>query len=400
MVRISTPEFIALMAMLVATVALSIDGMLPALPQIAVQLSPESPNQAQLILSSFVVGMALGTFVMGPLSDSFGRKTVIYFGAGLYVLSAAVCMVATSLETMIVARLLQGIGAAGPRVVSHALVRDLYSGREMARISSFIMIVFALVPAMAPLLGACVMLIFEWQAIFAVFIVFVVVSTSWMGLRIQEPITAQNRLPFRIKSFKTAVIEILSLGIVRTAILTLVFSYAVLFTGLLLIQPVFDQFFDRAVSFPVWFALISVLAASASFVNAMLVMQLGMRRLVSAAFQIQVVWSFLMLLLFNAGMISGSLGFGLFVFWVFGIFFQAGMTMGNLTALAMEPLGHIAGTAASVVSAVATLASVILAGIAGQFFDGTPLAMLIGVALFATCGTLSAHRLRRFDRRT
>ena len=150
----------------------------PALPQIAAQLSPESPNQAQLILSSFVVGMALGTFVMGPLSDSFGRKTVIYFGAGLYVLSAAVCMVATSLETMIVARLLQGIGAAGPRVVSHALVRDLYSGREMARISSFIMIVFALVPAMAPLLGAGVMLIFEWQAIFAVFIVFVEIGRA------------------------------------------------------------------------------------------------------------------------------------------------------------------------------------------------------------------------------
>lgn len=381
------------MAMLVATVALSIDGMLPALPHIAAQLSPESPNQAQLILSSFVVGMALGTFFMGPLSDSFGRKRIIYFGAGLYVLSAAVCMIATSLETMLIARLLQGIGAAGPRVISHALVRDLYSGREMARISSFIMVVFALVPAMAPLIGAGVMLAFEWQAIFAVFIVFVVVSTSWMGLRITEPITAQNRVPFRLRSFNLAVIEILSLAIVRTAILTLVFSYAVLFTGLLLIQPVFDHFFDRAASFPVWFALIAVCAASASFVNAMLVMQLGMRRLVSAAFRVQVLWSFLMLLLLYAGLISGPLGFGLFVFWVFGIFFQAGMTMGNLTALAMEPFAHIAGTAASVVSAVATLGSVILAGIAGQFFNGTPTAMMIGVAVFACCGLVSAHRL-------
>ena len=386
------------MAMLVATVALSIDGMLPALPHIATQLSPESPNQAQLILSSFVVGMALGTFFMGPLSDSFGRKRIIYFGAGLYVLSAAVCMIATSLETMLIARLLQGIGAAGPRVISHALVRDLYSGREMARISSFIMVVFALVPAMAPLIGAGVMLAFEWQAIFAVFIVFVVVSTSWMGLRITEPITAQNRVSFRFRSFNLAVIEILSLAIVRTAILTLVFSYAVLFTGLLLIQPVFDHFFDRAASFPVWFALIAVCAASASFVNAMLVMQLGMRRLVSAAFRVQVLWSFLMLLLLYAGLISGPLGFGLFVFWVFGIFFQAGMTMGNLTALAMEPFAHIAGTAASVVSAVATLGSVILAGIAGQFFNGTPTAMMIGVAVFACCGLVSAHGLQRYDR--
>lgn len=396
--RISTPEFIALMAMLVATVALSIDGMLPALPHIAAQLSPESPNQAQLILSSFVVGMALGTFVMGPLSDSFGRKRIIYFGAGLYVLSAAVCMMATSLEAMLVARLLQGIGAAGPRVVSHALVRDLYSGREMARISSFIMIVFALVPAMAPMLGAGVMIFFEWQAIFAVFILFVMISTTWMGLRITEPVTAENRVAFRYESFKSAVIEIMSLPIVRTAIVTLVFSYSILFTALLLVQPVFDQYFDRAVSFPFWFALISIFAASASFVNAMLVMKLGMRRLVSAAFQVQVVWSISMLLLLNAGLVSGSLGFALFVFWVFGVFFHAGMTMGNLTALAMEPLGHVAGTAASVVSAFATMGSVILAGIAGQFFNGTPAVMMIGVAVFACCGVVSAHWLRRYER--
>ena len=398
LVRISTPEFIALMAMLIATVALSIDGMLPALPHIAAQLSPDNPNQAQSVLSSFVVGMALGTFVMGPLSDSFGRKRIIYFGAGLYVVSAAVCIIATSLETMLLARLLQGIGAAGPRVVSHALVRDLYSGREMARISSFIMIVFALVPAMAPLLGAGVMLFFEWQAIFAVFILFVVVSTTWMGLRITEPITAQNRVTFRLESFKSAVIEILSFPIVRAAIVTLVFSYSILFTALLMVQPVFDYYFDRAVSFPVWFALISIFAASASFVNAMLVMKLGMRRLVSGAFWVQVAWSLSMLLLLYADLMTGPPGFAIFVFWMFGIFFHAGMTMGNLTALAMEPLGHIAGTAASVVSALATMGSVVLAGIAGQFFNGTPAAMMIGVAVFSCCGVIGAHWLRRYER--
>lgn len=396
--RISTSEFIALMAMLVATVALSIDGMLPALPYIASELSPENPNRAQMVLSSFVVGMALGTFIMGPLSDSFGRKTIIYWGAGLYVLFAIVCMVATNLETLIIARTLQGIGAAGPRVVSHALVRDLYSGREMARITSFIMIIFALVPAVAPLLGAAVMLIFEWQAIFAVFILFVVLSTTWMGVRIKEPVTADKRLPFRFQSLKSAVVEILSLKMVRTSIVTLIFSYAVLFTGLLLIQPVFDQFFGRAASFPVWFAVIAILAASASFVNAMLVMQLGMRRLVSIAFRVQVTWSILMLLLLNAGVISGDLGFALFLLWILGVFFQAGMTMGNLTALAMEPLGHIAGTAASVVSALATLGSVVLAGIVGQYFDGTPLIMILGVAVFALCGAISTHRLQRFER--
>ena len=396
--RISTSEFIALMAMLVATVALSIDGMLPALPYIASELSPENPNRAQLVLSSFVVGMALGTFLMGPLSDSFGRKTIIYWGAGLYVFFAVICMLATNLETLTLARIMQGIGAAGPRVVSQALVRDLYSGREMARITSFIMIIFALVPAVAPLLGAAVMLMFQWQAIFAVFILFVILSTTWMGVRIQEPVTLEKRRPFDFISLKTAIVEILSHRMVRTAIVTLIFAYSVLFTGLLLIQPVFDIYFARADIFPVWFAVIAILAASASFVNAILVLQWGMRRLVSIAFRVQVFWSAVMLLLLNNGTLSGEFGFAMFVLWMLGVFFQAGMTMGNLTALAMEPLGHIAGTAASLVSALATLGSVILAGIVGQFFDGTPLVMFVGVVVFAICGVISTNHLQRFER--
>ena len=397
--RISTPEFIALMAMLVATVALSIDAMLPALPNIALELTPNHTNQAQLILSSFILGMALGTFVMGPLSDSFGRKNIIYFGASVYIISSALCMFAPNLETIVVARVLQGIGAAAPRVVSQALIRDLYSGREMARISSFIMIIFSLVPAVAPLLGAGLISVFDWRAIFVTFILFVVMSTIWTGIRITEPLKPEMRVPFSVQTFWAALTEISSLGIVRTSIITLIFSYGILFTTILLVQPIFDQFFARADSFPFWFALIAVLSASASFVNAMLVMQMGMRRLISTALRVQIIWSFLMLLLFQCGIISGAWGFAIFVFWIFGLFFQTGMTLGNLTALAMEPLGRIAGTGASVISAVATLGSVAIATIIGQFFDGTPLVMIIGIFVLAFCGAYSAHRLQRFERR-
>jgi DHA1 family bicyclomycin/chloramphenicol resistance-like MFS transporter len=397
--RISTPEFIALMAMLVATVALSIDAMLPALPNIALELTPNHTNQAQLILSSFILGMALGTFVMGPLSDSFGRKNIIYFGASVYIISSALCMFAPNLETIVVARVLQGIGAAAPRVVSQALIRDLYSGREMARISSFIMIIFSLVPAVAPLLGAGLISVFDWRAIFVTFILFVVVSTIWTGTRITEPLKPEMRVPFSVQTFWAALAEINSLGIVRTSIVTLIFSYGILFTTILLVQPIFDQFFARADSFPLWFALIAILSASASFLNAMLVMQMGMRRLISTALRVQIIWSFLMLLLFQGGMILEAWGFAIFVFWIFGLFFQTGMTLGNLTALAMEPLGHIAGTGASVISAVSTLGSVAIATIIGQFFDGTPLVMIVSVFILASCGAFSAHRLQRFERR-
>ena len=398
--RISTPEFISLMAMLVATVAISIDAMLPALPDIAIQLTAKNPNQVQFILSAFIGGMALGTLVVGPLSDSFGRKNIIYVGAVIYISFSALCMFATDLETIVIARVFQGIGAAAPRVVSQALVRDLYSGREMARITSFIMIIFSIAPAVAPLLGAGLISLFDWRAIFCIFIIFALISTIWTKIRIREPLRPEMRVPFQIKIFRAAFLEIISIGIVRVSIITLIFSYGTLFTCILLVQQVFDQFFGRANSFPEWFAVIAAFSASASFLNSMLVMKLGMRRLISAALRVQIALSAFMLLMFWTGAISGNLGFGFFVFWIFSLFFQAGLTFGNLTALAMEPLGHIAGTAASVISALATLGSVFLATIAGHFFDGTPLAMIISIALFASFGALSAHLLQRFERKS
>ena len=396
--RISTAEFVAIMAMLVATVAISIDGMLPALSIIADELTPLRPNNAQMILSFFVAGMAAGTLIVGPLSDSFGRKPIIYYGASLYIFTSAVCVLSPSLEVILISRFLQGVGASAPRVVAQALVRDFYKGREMARISSFIMIIFALVPAIAPLLGSFVMLAFNWRFIFLVFIAFVAVSTMWMAFRIDESVTKEKRIEFNLKQVVLAFKEVLSNQMILTSIITLVFAYGILFIGIFLIQPVFEQVFNRAATFPYWFATIALLAASSSYVNARLVRKLGMRMLTSIAFRAQVCFSALVFLVYWLGYFEGQFGFFCFLFWMFSIFFQAGLTMGNLTALAMEPVGHIAGTAASLVSAIATIGSVLLAAIVGQFFDGTPAAMIAGVALFATLGAISSHRLNRYDR--
>ena len=396
--RISTAEFVAIMAMLVATVAISIDGMLPALSIIADELTPLRPNNAQMILSFFVAGMAAGTLIVGPLSDSFGRKPIIYYGASLYIFTSAVCVLSPSLEVILISRFLQGVGASAPRVVAQALVRDFYKGREMARISSFIMIIFALVPAIAPLLGSFVMLAFNWRFIFLMFIAFVAVSTMWMTFRIDESVTKEKRIEFNLKQVGLAFKEVLSNQMILTSIITLVFAYGILFIGIFLIQPVFEQVFDRASTFPYWFATIALLAASSSYVNARLVRKLGMRMLTSIAFRAQVCFSALVFFVYWLGYFEGQFGFFCFLFWMFSIFFQAGLTMGNLTALAMEPVGHIAGTAASLVSAIATIGSVLLAAIVGQFFDGTPAAMIAGVALFATLGAISSNRLKWYDR--
>lgn len=396
--KITTAEFVAIMAMMVATVAISIDGILPALTLIADELTPDAPNRAQLVLSVFIVGMAIGTFVMGPLSDSFGRKRVIYYGAALYITCALICALTQSFEVLLFARMMQGIGASAPRVVSQALVRDYYQGREMARISSLIMIVFSIVPAIAPLLGSFVMLAFQWQAIFGMFIVFVALSTVWLGLRVDETVGPDNRMAFRLRPIKSAIKEVLTHPMIVIAIFGLIFAYCVLFVAIFLVQPVFEQVFEKGESFPYWFALVAVLSASASYVNARLVRRLGMRKLIDAAFRTQTILSSMMLVLWMLGALQGTIGFAIFMIWVFSLFFMAGMTIGNLTALAMEPVGHIAGTAASVISALATIGSVVFAGIVGQFYDGTLLVMIFGVAGFSIAGTIVVQQLKSFDR--
>ena len=396
--RISTPEFVAIMAMLVATVALSTDGILPALTMIANDMTPDDHNRAQFVLSFFVVGMAAGTFVMGPISDSFGRKRVIYSGAVMYIVCALICATTDNFNLLLLARIGQGIGASAPRVVAQALIRDFYQGREMARISSFVMIIFASVPALAPLLGSFVMLAFEWQAIFGLFILFVAISTIWMALRIDESIPAHKRIPFRVSTISVAVKEVLKYPVIVTSITGLIFAYCILFVAIFLVQPVFDQVYDRSASFPYWFALIAILSASSSFLNSQLVGRLGMRALINAAFRVQAALSVAMLLLWYIGVLQNTIGFAFFVIWIFSLFFMAGMTIGNLTALAMEPVGHIAGTAASVISALATIGSVIFAAILGQFFDGTLFVMIFGVAVFAVLGAIVVHRLKRFER--
>jgi len=396
--RISKPEFVAIMAMLVATVALSTDGILPALTMIANDMTPDDHNRAQFVLSFFVVGMAAGTFVMGPISDSFGRKRVIYSGAVMYIVCALICATTDNYTLLLLARIGQGIGAAAPRVVAQALIRDFYQGREMARISSFVMIIFASVPALAPLLGSFVMLAFEWQAIFGLFILFVAISTIWMAVRIDESVPAHKRIPFRLSTISAAVKEVLKYSVIVTSIIGLIFAYCILFVAIFLVQPVFDQVYDRSASFPYWFALIAILSASSSFLNSQLVGRLGMSALINAAFRVQAALSIAMLLLWYIGVLQDTIGFAFFVTWIFSLFFMAGMTIGNLTALAMEPVGHIAGTAASVISALATIGSVIFAAILGQFFDGTLFVMIFGVAVFAVLGAIVVHRLKRFER--
>lgn len=386
-------EFMAMIAMLFATIAFSIDAMLPALPEIARELSPDAPNKAQLILTSFVLGMGIGTFITGPLSDMMGRKSVIVGGSVLYCLASVLAYFSDSLEWILFARVLQGLGAAAPRVVSIALIRDLYSGREMARIVSFSMMVFMIVPAAAPALGQVIITFFGWKMIFLSFIIFSAVSLSWFMLRQNETLPIEKRQPFRLAPLISAIGEVLSNHVVRLSIVAQTFAFAMLFATLSSTQPIFEISFGKGENFPYWFALIALISASASLINAKVVVQYGMRKVAMLSFAIQAVFSAFSVCAYGFEIWPASIIFSAYFLWTVSVFFIVGLTVGNLNAIALAPLGHIAGTAASVTAALATIASVILAVPVGLLFDGTPLYLMGAITIFGTAATFVVYKI-------
>jgi MFS transporter, DHA1 family, multidrug resistance protein len=379
--QIGSVEFVALQATLMALVAFSIDAMLPALPGIAAQLSPANPNRAQLIVTSFVLGLGIGTFFAGPISDAYGRKPVIMAGFGLFMFGAALATFAQSLEMLLAARVLQGIGAAAPRLVPLALIRDLYSGRQMAQMLGLTTMIFMLMPAAAPAFGTLIIGGFGWRGVFASFIVFSIISVLWLALRQAETLPVENRRPLQPRVLWQGLCEVLShrTVIFCTAVMTM--GFGILFGTLSSTQQIFDLSFGRGQTFALWFGAIALLSLPAGFVNSRLVGRWGMRRMVTATFLSHLAVTLLVLLLIQGSFLSKDGAFAAYVIWAISVFWMANIAFGNLNAIALTPLGHLAGMASSIVIATSTVLAVGVAAPLGLLFDGTPVPLLSGVAV-------------------
>lgn len=388
-------EFTAMLAMLYATVAFSIDAMLPSLPSIAHELTPLAPNRAQLILSVFVMGMGVGTLFVGPISDAWGRKPVIAGGLVLYAAAAAAAHFSASLGFLLAARFLQGVGAAAPRVVGLALTRDLFHGREMARVMSFVMMVFMVVPALAPMVGQTIVLFAGWRAIFLAYIAFAAIAWIWMGLRQPETLDPAARRPLAAGMILAGLREVLASSEVRLYTSVMALGYGQMLGVLSSIQQIFDQTWGRGAQFPYWFALIAAVSATASMVNSRLIHRLGMRRIALLAYSGQAALSVAMLVLFAGFNPGGAIGFTAFFLWVTSIFFIAGLTFGNLNALAMQKMGHLAGMATSVIASLSTVISAMIAGFVGLLFNGTPVPAMAAAAI---CSALAMLLMRQATR--
>ncbi|MBV0912136.1 multidrug effflux MFS transporter [Anianabacter salinae] len=389
--QLSQAEFIAVMAMMFATIAFSVDAMLPAFPGIVAELTPDDPNRVQLMITSFILGMGVGTLFTGPLSDTFGRKPIIIFGALVYCVGAALAWIAPSLELILVARVLQGLGAAGPRVVALAIVRDLYSGRKMAKIVSFIMMIFTLFPAFAPLIGSGIIAVTgTWRAIFGAFLVFSLISVTWITLRQAETLPADKRRAFRPAILREGVVEVLTNRRSVTTIIAITMVFAALFLAISATQLIFDRTYGMNDVFPYWFAGIALLAATGSILNSQIVEKMGMRRVVSISLTVALVISVVATATWSA---AGAWSFWIYIVWTQCLFYMVQLTVGNLNALAMEPLGHLAGMAASIIGAISTVVAVILAAPISLLFDGTPVPIMAGTTVLILAALLLVRRI-------
>ncbi|MEY8097922.1 MFS transporter [Falsihalocynthiibacter sp. S25ZX9] len=377
--RLALPEFVSLVAMLFAMIAFSIDAMLPGLPMMGLELTPDAPNRIMLVVLVFVLGMGSGTFFAGALSDAFGRKTVILLGVGIYLLGALISYWSQSLEVLLAARFLQGVGASGPRIAALAMVRDLYQGSMMARVMSIAMTIFMIVPAIAPMIGQAIIFTFGWRAVFAAFALVSFVGGMWLLLRQAETLAPENKRPLSLKSYFSAVVELCKNRIVMISMFVQTLVITFLFSTISSIQPTFEMAYSRGESFPYYFAGIAVIAGISNVVNAKLVVRLGMRKLITSALTCHVI----MMSIFLAIIVFFAMPFWVYLGLVTVNFLVLGFCMGNLTALALEPMGHIAGMASSITAGISTVLGVVLAIPITQNFDGTAFALTIGSFL---CG--------------
>ena len=379
--RLAEKEFIALFALMMSLTALSMDAMLPAFPQIAASLAIVDYQQTQWIVSAMILGMVFGEIVFGPLSDAIGRKKSILIGVSIYLLGSVIALLATSIEVFLLGRMIQGFGVAGPKIASRALVRDLYKGAAMARIMSFVMMVFILVPMLAPSLGQLVIKVADWRWIFALLMIQAAVAGGWLLLRQPETLLKENRVPLNRKRLMADVRIILS----RRDVMAFTILLGCIFGGLMLYistaQSIFQDVYDTGDRFPLFFAMLAIGSSIINFSNGKIVLRVGMLRCVVGALSVMCSTAFILLVV--AFFFNGVPPFVFFMVLGMVMFSCLGMVFGNVNAMAMEPLGNMAGLGASLISSLSSLIAIVLATIAGQFYNFTVIPLASGFAIFS-----------------
>jgi len=381
-------EFIALMAFLMANAALSIDTILPGLSNIGKSIHNTNSTDLQLIITMIFLGLGIGQLIFGFFSDSYGRKPVVYFGMGIFILSSIICVTASSLEMMLLGRVLQGVGLSAPRTICVSIIRDLYHGNHMARIMSFIEVIFIIVPMVAPILGQLILDMFNWEAIFIFQIFFAFVTLFWFMFRQKETLLEEHKIKLSRNVFINGVKEFFKY---RTSVIYTIVSGFI--TGAFMVylstsKQIFQDQYNLKEEFVYIFAALAFVMGVASFLNGSLVLKFGMLKLARWSLYLfcfsSLAYTFLF---FNSENPNLPI---LLIFFSLQLI-PIGFVFGNVRALAMEPIGHIAGIGAAINGFVSTMMAVPTAIGIGAFISTSVLPLFIG---FFYCGLFSLFLLK------
>jgi DHA1 family bicyclomycin/chloramphenicol resistance-like MFS transporter len=370
--------------------------MLPGLQEIGASLGVESENHRQYVISAYLMGFAVAQLAYGPLADRFGRKAPMLAGLGIYIVAATLGAFAPTFEALLLFRFVHGIGSAATRVITVSIIRDVFGGRQMAEVMSLVMMVFMIVPIIAPGTGQVIMLFGEWHLIFVFMAAAAIVVSLWMKLRLPETLNPADRRPFTVRSIGEAFAIVLTNRVALCYTLASTFIFGALFGFINSAQQIYVGIYELGALFPVAFAAVAAFMSLASYLNSRLVGRFGMRRLSHGALigfmLVSAVWFVLSLF--------GTIPFPLFLLLFALAMFQFGLIGSNFNALAMEPLGHVAGTASAVLGFMGTAGGGLIGALLGQAFDGTttPLgAGFFGVALAGLVFVLIAERGKLFQ---
>lgn len=381
------------MAAMTALDALSIDSMIPALAQIDADLAMSHANQRQWIVTSLFFGFAVGVLVFGFVADAVGRRRPVMCAFAIFAVGTVICIQSNSLGWMLVGRICQGIGASGPYVLSIAIVRDAYQGRQMARIMSLVMMVFIGVPIIAPFIGQLVLMVAGWRSIFGVLLIYCIAVAVWFWQRQPESLVPEKRVPLRIKSIWSNAGEVIGNKQCRTYTIAMALVTGAFIAYLSTAQQIFQEIYHIGIKFPLVFASLASTIGLSSWLNSRWVERLGMARLLGRALIAVFCASAVYLV---ASLLWGTTPpFWFYYLYLALVIFCYGLIFGNLTSLALEPMGHIAGAASSLVNCVATIGALMVAATIGVNLGKTVLPLVIGFGVSCLLAWLITRKIDR-----
>jgi len=375
--------------------ALAIDVMLPALPYMGEALGITNENERQLVVSAYMIGFGAAQLVFGPITDRFGRRAPLFFGISLYVLCAFLATFAPTFAVLLGLRFVQGLGAASTRVIATSVVRDRFSGREMAEVMSLTFMVFMAIPIIAPGIGQVILLTGPWHYIFLFMSGLAAVILVWAFLRLPETLHPEYRRPLRLAVIVEGFRLVFSNRVAFFYGLSGMFLFGAMFGFIISSQQIFVGIYGLGPYFPVAFATMAGFMAVSSFINSRIVKRFGMRRLSHTAILIYIGCASILLILSVMGPVPFWLFFGLLMI----IQVAFGNAASNMNSLSMEPLGAVAGTAASVFGFMQTVGGAVLGTYIGQHFNGTLTPNATGYVVMGTlvlCCALIAEKGRLF----